>query len=156
MEFGVILAGSRQWKNNQHWKNIVNSDTLKCFWMSDRALKSFLAKNMWLTVVKTLWKTMFWKDLLYLCLSWPAALDHGKFQENIVTQPYIYIIYIYIDKCVCLYVWRSKINLPSKNCFGIWTLELSQALGPWPKDASASSAKGNACHCDDAQLAPTP
>ena len=25
---------------------------------------------------------MFWKDFLYICLNLPAALEHGKIQEN--------------------------------------------------------------------------
>ena len=25
---------------------------------------------------------MCWNDFLYLCLSWPAALEHGKIEEN--------------------------------------------------------------------------
>ena len=25
---------------------------------------------------------MFMKDFLYICLSWPAALEHGKIEEN--------------------------------------------------------------------------
>ena len=29
---------------------------------------------------------MFWKDFLYLCLSWPAALEHGKIDENTVNS----------------------------------------------------------------------
>ena len=27
-------------------------------------------------------KTMFWVGFLYLCLSWTAALDHRKIEEN--------------------------------------------------------------------------
>ena len=27
-------------------------------------------------------ETMFWKDFLYLCLSWPAALEHGKIEKT--------------------------------------------------------------------------
>ena len=35
MEFWVILAGSRQWKNDQKWKNIATSDTSNSFWMPE-------------------------------------------------------------------------------------------------------------------------
>ena len=30
--------------------------------------------------------TMFLKDFLYICLSWPAALAHGKIEENSVNS----------------------------------------------------------------------
>ena len=56
---------------------------------------------------------MFWKDFLYVCLSWPAALDHRKFQGNIVTTPlhiYIYIIYL----CVCMYLYVCED--PKSSC----------------------------------------
>ena len=46
MHVWVILAGCRQCKNNQKWKNIVNSDTLKGFWMSEH------------------WKLVFWTDFM--------------------------------------------------------------------------------------------
>ena len=36
--------------------------------------------------VKTLSKTMFRKDFLYICLNWQAALEHGKLKENIVNS----------------------------------------------------------------------
>ena len=29
---------------------------------------------------------MFWKDFLYVCLTWPAALEHGKLEENNVNS----------------------------------------------------------------------
>ena len=29
---------------------------------------------------------MFWKDFLYICLSWPAALEHGKIEESTVNS----------------------------------------------------------------------
>ena len=29
---------------------------------------------------------MFLKDFLYICLSWPAALAHGKIEENSVNS----------------------------------------------------------------------
>ena len=31
-------------------------------------------------------KKMFLKDFLYICLSWPAALAHGKIEENSVNS----------------------------------------------------------------------
>ena len=36
------------------------------------------------TIVRTLWKTMFWKDILHLCLNWLAAVEHAKIEENTV------------------------------------------------------------------------
>ena len=35
MEFWVILVSFRHWKNGQKWKNTVNSDILKGFWMPE-------------------------------------------------------------------------------------------------------------------------
>ena len=35
---------------------------------------------------KTLSKTMFWKDFLYICWSWLPALEHGKIEENTVNS----------------------------------------------------------------------
>ena len=29
---------------------------------------------------------MFWKDFLFVCLSWPAALEHGKKEENTINS----------------------------------------------------------------------
>ena len=29
---------------------------------------------------------MFWKDFLYICLSWPAALEHGQIEEYTVNS----------------------------------------------------------------------
>ena len=37
-------------------------------------------------IVNTLKKTMFLNYFLYICLSWPAALAHGKIEENSVNS----------------------------------------------------------------------
>ena len=29
---------------------------------------------------------MFWKDILHICLSWLAAVEHGKIEENTVNS----------------------------------------------------------------------
>ena len=43
--------------------------------------------SVWLeTLEKTLSKTMFWKDFLYICWSWLPALAHGKIEENTVNS----------------------------------------------------------------------
>ena len=70
------------WK---HYKNTVKSNVLEGF-------TAFMAKNMSITVCltenigKTLSKTMFWKDFLYICWSWLPALEHGKIEENTVNS----------------------------------------------------------------------
>ena len=38
---------------------------------------------------------MWWKDFLYICLSWPAALEHRKIEEN-------------TGNSVCSRVWGNK------------------------------------------------
>ena len=70
------------WK---HYKNTVKSNVLE-------GCTAFMAKNMSITVCltgnigKTLSKTMFWKDFLYICWSWLPALEHGKIEENTVNS----------------------------------------------------------------------
>ena len=70
------------WK---HYKNTVKSNVLEGF-------TAFMAKNVLITVCltgnigKTLSKTMFWKDFLYICWSWLPALEHGKIEENTVNS----------------------------------------------------------------------
>ena len=70
------------WK---HYKNTVKSNVLEGF-------TAFMAKNVYITVCltgnigKTLSKTMFWKDFLYICWSWLPALEHGKIEENTVNR----------------------------------------------------------------------
>ena len=70
------------WK---HYKNTVKSNVLEGF-------TAFMAKNVSITVCltgnigKTLSKTMFWKDFLYICWIWLPALEHGKVEENTVNS----------------------------------------------------------------------
>ena len=32
---------------------------------------------------------MLWKDILHICLSWLAAVEHGKIEENIVNTDFM-------------------------------------------------------------------
>ena len=66
------------WYHARVWTSVL--DWL--LWQQNVQITMFLTGN----IVYTPWQTMFWKDFLYLYLSWPAALDHGKFEENIVNS----------------------------------------------------------------------
>ena len=94
------------WK---HYKNTVKSNVLEGF-------TAFMAKNVYITVCltgnigKTLSKTMFWKDFLYIyiCWSWLPALEHGKIEENTVNSG---IFNGWGDKgigCIVEHLWRQK------------------------------------------------
>ena len=128
MEFWVILVGFRQWKNGQKWKNTVNSDFLKGFWMPEhwkhcknQCFGPTLCRKT--CKLRCFWRktTMFLKDFLYICLSWPAALEHGKIEENCVSSNVFkglgrqgnVLEPFYGDKCVNYRVLKENI---AKTC----------------------------------------
>ena len=72
------------WK---HYKNTVKSQKqcfgrIYCLYGKKRVNYRLFDWN----VGKTLSKTMFWKDFLYICWSWLPALAHGKIEENTVNS----------------------------------------------------------------------
>ena len=58
------------------WKDLLP------LWQKTCKLPSVWLEN----IGKTLSKTMFWKDFLYICWSWLPALEHGKIEENTVNS----------------------------------------------------------------------
>ena len=145
------------WK---HYKNTVKSNVLEGF-------TAFMAKNMSITVCltgnigKTLSKTMFWKDFLYIyiCWSWLPALDHGKIEENTVNSgifngwgergigsivEHDVFDRFYGDKSVKYRALKETIAKTWKHIkeHGIWGLSRRRCLAIWNSAAWRASKGG--------------